>query len=183
MFHEGIRFSCFSYHITVRVEMENAMNRSYLDMMEESLKRKIEILHEIEKENEKQKEILKDPAKVNIPDFDAAVECKGKMIDQLTELNDGFESLYEKVRDELQINKDQYRLQIERMQDMIRQITELSSRLQTQELRNKQMADSFFSAERTSMKQGKKSVAAAYNYYKNMNHSQVTPPQFFDSKN
>ena len=62
MFHEGIRFSCFSYNITVRVEMENVMNSSYLDMMEESLKRKIEILHEIEKENEKQKEILKDPA-------------------------------------------------------------------------------------------------------------------------
>lgn len=159
------------------------MNSSYLDMMEESLKRKIEIMHKIEIENEKQKEILNDPTQVNIPDFDTAVECKGGMIDQLTELNDGFESLYEKVRDELQINKEQYRLQIERMQDMIRQITELGTRLETQELRNKQMADSFFSAERTSMKQGKKSVAAAYNYYKNMNHSQITPPQFFDSKN
>ena len=158
------------------------MNSSYLDMMEESLKRKIEVLHEIEKENEKQKEILKDPKQVNIPDFDAAVECKGKMIDQLTELNNGFESLYAKVRDELQINKERYRDQIERMQDMIRQITELSSSLETQELRNKQMADSFFSAERTSIKLGKKSVAVAYNYYKNMNRSQVTPPQFFDSK-
>ena len=159
------------------------MNSSYLDIMEESLERKIAVLLEIETENEKQKEILKDPTQVDIPEFDAAVECKGKLIDQLTELNDGFESLYTKIKDELQLNKQQYRVQIERMQDLIRQITALSSRLQTQELRNKQMADSFFSAERTSMKQGKKSVAAAYNYYKNMNHSQVTPPQFFDSKN
>ena len=159
------------------------MNSSYLDIMEESLERKIAVLLEIETENEKQKEILKDPTQVDIPEFDAAVECKGKLIDQLTELNDGFESLYRKIKDELQLNKQQYRVQIERMQDLIRQITALSSRLQTQELRNKQMADSFFSAERTSMKQGKKSVAAAYNYYKNMNHSQVTPPQFFDSKN
>ena len=73
------------------------MTESYLDMMQESLQKKISVLKQIEKENELQRQILEKPDHVDGEAFDQAVERKGRMIDELTELNDGFQSLYDQI--------------------------------------------------------------------------------------
>ena len=55
------------------------MLSSSMDMLEESLIKKIDIMTEIEIENEKQKEILSDPENVDEEAFDATVDKKGRI--------------------------------------------------------------------------------------------------------
>ena len=159
------------------------MTESYLDMMQESLQKKIIVLKQIEKENELQRQILEKPDHVDGEAFDQAVERKGRMIDELTELNDGFQSLYDHIRPEIEQNRNKYKNEIRTMQEMIREITTLSSSLEAEEMRNKKMADAYFSETRKQYKNGKRSAKVALDYYQNMSKSKSVQPQFIDQKN
>ena len=85
------------------------MTESYLDMMEESLNQKVEVLESIVKENEIQKQILEDDEHFDGDGFSATISRKGELIGRIETLNDGFETLYERVKEELDGNKDKYR--------------------------------------------------------------------------
>ena len=159
------------------------MIESYLDMMQESLRKKIAILKKIEVENEIQKHILENPEHVDTDLFDAAVVRKAELIDELTELNDGFQSLFDHIKEEIEQNRGKYEEQIQNMQEMIRQITVLSNTLQAEEMRNKKMADAYFSETRRQLKNGKRSAKVALDYYQSMNKSKNIPPQYIDQKN
>lgn len=162
-----------------------AQEDSYIEMMKDSLDKKIVVLSKILKANEAQKTALLNPDNVNMDEFDQTVEEKSGLIDEINELNDGFETLYEHVRETLmdENKKLGYKTQITEMQNMIRRITDLSNEVEAGEQRNKQLADSFFSKQRAHMKNGKRSATAAYNYYRNMNKLNGAPPQFIDQKN
>ena len=160
-----------------------SMTESYLDMMQESLQKKIIVLKQIEKENELQRQILEKPDHVDGEAFDQAVERKGRMIDELTELNDGFQSLYDQIKPEIEQNRNKYKNEIRIMQEMIREITTLSSSLEAEEMRNKKMADAYFSETRKQYKNGKRSAKVALDYYQNMSKSKSIQPQFIDQKN
>lgn len=154
-----------------------------LDMLEESLVKKIEVMKHIQAENEKQKELLKNPEDVDSEEFDATLDRKGELIDQLLLLDEGFQTLFDKVKKEVGDNKDQFREQIKRMQDMIQEITSLSASIEAAEHRNKKLAEDYFNAARQNMNMSKQSSAAAFNYYQTMNNYKNVPPQFMDKKN
>ncbi len=158
------------------------MTQSYLDMMEDSLKRKVQLLNEILGENEIQRQVLANPEDVEEKAFDEAVERKGQLIDQMEELNQGFQSLFDKVKQEIGEHKELYKVQIQRMQKLITEITELSTKVQAGEQRNKNLADAYFSAARSQYKQGQRSASAAINYYATMKNFNNIPPQYYDSK-
>ncbi len=158
------------------------MTSSYLAMMADSLDKKIELLNRIREENKTQHDVLTREGAVDIDAFDATVEAKGELIDELDQLNDGFESLFTQVRDELDGNKDKYKEEITAMQERIRTITALSGSIQAEEARNKKLAEKYFSDSRKEMAFGKKSAKAALDYYHNMARSTFTPPQYLDSK-
>ncbi|MCR5344093.1 MAG: flagellar protein FliT [Butyrivibrio sp.] len=159
------------------------MTESYLDMMEDSLRDKIEVLNEIVKENETQKEILERSTEFDEKGFDEAISHKGELIRRVDNLNDGFESLYERVKEELDQNKEKHKERIRIFQDLIRQITDLSNSIEAGEKRNSALAKNYFSVARNKMNQGRKSSQAALDYYLTMNKSKITPPQFYDTKN
>ena len=87
-----------------------------LDMLEESLQKKIAILEKIEEQNDKQRDVLSVPEEVDEEAFDATVEAKGRLIDEINSLDDGFQSLFDRVKEEIGDHKDQYADQIKRMQ-------------------------------------------------------------------
>ena len=101
------------------------MTESYLDMMEDSLRDKIEVLNEIVKENETQKEILESTTEFDEKGFDEAISRKGELIRRVDNLNDGFESLYERVKEELDQNKEKHKERIRIFQDLINQLSVL----------------------------------------------------------
>ena len=153
-----------------------------LDMLEESLIKKIEIMKKIEEENALQKELLS-ADETDLEAFDKTLDKKGEYIDDLDKLDEGFQSLFDRVKAEVGNNKQAYADQIKRMQALIHEIMDRSASIEAEERRNKKLAEAYFSAEREKMATGKRSAAAAFNYYSTMNKFKDIPPQFYDTKN
>lgn len=154
-----------------------------LDMLEESLEKKIEILKKIEEQNEKQKEVLSDPENVDENAFDKTVDTKSDLIDEILSIDEGFQSLFDRVKEEVGEHKDQYADQIKRMQNLIQEITGMTASIEAAEHRNKRLAEKYFSTARERMNQSRSSSSAAFNYYQTMNNYKNVPPQFVDKKN
>lgn len=143
------------------------MSEQYLDILEESLKKKIEVLDAIILKNEEQKKIL-EAEEFDPEEFDQNTEEKGKLIDRLNLLDSGFEKVFERVKEELESNKEAHRDQIHRLQDAIRTITEKSVFIQTTEERNRATVEQKFRKEHEKIQLGKNSMKVAKQYYNNM---------------
>lgn len=157
------------------------MTASYLTLLEESLKKKLQVMDEIQKYNLRQQNIFQSN-QVNLDKFDEYVAEKGELIDRLTALDSGFEKLYAKVSEELGNNREQYVAQIKRLQGLIAEVTEQSMSIQAQEARNKKLVEDFFKKEREGICMGRKTSQAALGYYRTMSKTSVVAPQFMDSK-
>lgn len=154
-----------------------------LDMLEESLIKKLEVMDKIQEENARQKEILSDPEEVDFEAFDKTLDVKGDYIDELNSLDEGFQSLFDRVKSDIGNNKEAYAEQIKRMQKLIHDVMDASASIEAQERRNKALAEKYFSTERERMANSKRSSAVAFNYYQTMSKSKDIPPQFLDKKN
>ena len=76
-----------------------------------------------------------------------------------------------------------YRDKIAVFQELIRKITDLSNSIEVEERRNRELAKNYFDSSKNQINQNRKSSRAALDYYLTMNKSNITPPQFYDSKN
>lgn len=157
------------------------MTDNYIDIMLQSLKKKEQVLKAIIDENLKQREILED-VNGEADAFDATVEAKAKLIEQLEQLDSGFEKLFERMKEELEGNQDKYAEQIRQMKEYIKKITDKSIEIQAQEARNKDLMTSKFAAIKKQVKTMRKSSAAASEYYKTMAKLNYVDPQFMDGK-
>ena len=79
-------------------------------------------------------------------------------------------------------NRHKYKDRIQYLQKLVSQVIEKSMSVQAQEQRNKKLVEEYFAKEKASIRQGRVGSKAAYDYYKTMNKSAVTTPQFMDSK-
>lgn len=154
---------------------------SYLNILEDSLNKKIDVLKHIREVNNAQTEILKREP-VDLEAFDQTVDEKDLYIAELTKLDEGFETLYDNVKQELVGNRQKYAEQIKRMQKLITQITDESVSIQAQEARNKVLVESCFKKERQNLGKSRKNSQAVYGYYQNMNSMKDVQPQFMDKK-
>ena len=152
-----------------------------LTILAESLNQKIKVLEEIQTYNMHQEQAFTSGT-VKLDDFDVAVEEKGKLIERLNQLDEGFEILYAGLSEQLQSNREKYAPEIRGLQQQIARITEMSVAIQAQEKRNKQLVEQFFTRERASLGQSRKTSKAVYDYYKKLSQSSYAPPQFYDSK-
>lgn len=152
----------------------------YIDVMVEGLQKKIEVLDQIIVMNDKQKEILSSE-EFDMDLLNDNLEEKGKLIDQLNSLDNGFTSVYDRVKEELPKHKDEYAKQIAVMKELISLITDKSVKIQSDEARNKAMADQIFSRSRREAGDVRRNSSMANNYYKNMSRIDTTP-QFFDQQ-
>lgn len=157
------------------------MEQTYVDIMIQSLRRKIKVLEEIRKVNLHQQELLEDD-NAAVEDFDKTVEDKSKLLEQMEQLDSGFDKLFERVREELHKNKEAYKDKIKTMQNAIRKITDLSMELQAQEARNRDLMTQKFVSVRQKAKVVRTNSKVASQYYKNMMQLNVVDPQFMDNK-
>lgn len=152
-----------------------------LTILSESLTKKIAVLKRIQEYNKHQEQAFQEE-KVDMDAFDAAVEEKGVLIEELSKLDNGFEILYERVAKQLEENRAQYATEIRGLQKQIAEITELSMTVQAQEQRNKQLVENYFKKQRAGIQESRKVSKSAYDYYKRVNNVGYAPPQFMDSK-
>lgn len=153
----------------------------YLQMLADSLKKKSSILELLQQESEHQAELVKAEA-VDWSVFDASVERKGELIDELNRLDEGFEILYDRIKEGLNKDREAYKAQILEMQALIREVTEKSTNLMATEERNKNLVTNRFAEEKRKFKQQKTSSRVATNYYNSMNKMNYIDPQLMDQK-
>ena len=154
---------------------------NYLSVLEDSLKKKLQILDELTDYTTQQQELLK-VEELDYEAFVRLVDQKDPLIQRIMELDQGFETVYDRIKEQLLGNKEQYAAQIRALQSLIGELTDKSVKLQTMEQRNKSAVEQQFRKSREKIRQGRQNKQAALNYYKNMNNSNYVPPQFLDDK-
>lgn len=157
------------------------MTENYLVILEESLRRKLQVLEDIQAYNQRQQEIFQ-ADNVDLDQFDSYVDEKGVLIERLNSLDNGFERLYANVAQELSGNREKYGDLIKRLQGLVSKVTEAGIAVQAQEARNKKLIEEYFRRQREGIREGRKSSKAAFDYYKNMSKSSVVMPQIMDQK-
>ena len=157
------------------------MQETYVDIMIQSLEKKIQVLDRIIELNVAQKQALEDP-RAEIEQFDKTVEEKAQLIEQMQQLDSGFEKLYARVQEELQNNREAYVQQIKTMQSDIRRITDKSMEIQAQEARNKDLFVRKVTYVKDTAKSLRTNSKVASQYYQNMMKLNYVDPQFMDNK-
>lgn len=157
------------------------MANEYMQMLAESLVKKSEILSELITKTSTQKEVVSAP-EVDWDAFDAIVEDKGNLVEELVKLDDGFDALYARIKEELTANKVAYKNEIVKMQALIQEVTDKSTELQAMEHRNKALIEQRFAESKKAIKQSKMGSKAAMEYYQRMNNLKNVDPQLMDKK-
>ncbi|MBR4981041.1 MAG: flagellar protein FliT [Lachnospiraceae bacterium] len=157
------------------------MMTSYLQILQDSLIKKYELLCKIEAKSLEQSHMLKSQ-NVEMSQVDFNMDEKAKLIEEVLSLDNGFESIYEKIRTELLPNKEQYKTQIVTLQKLIGKVTEKSTSIQAIEARNKAQMDIFFSNQKKELQGKRNAMSVARDYYQNMNKVKHVSPQFLDQK-
>ena len=157
------------------------MQETYVEIMIQSLNKKLIVLDKIIEANGRQKETLENE-NAPVEDFDQIVEEKAALIEQMQQLDSGFEKLFARVQEELQSNKDAHAEEIKNMQNCIRRITDKSMEIQAQEARNKDLMVRKFAYVKDTAKSMRTNAKAASQYYKNMMKLNYVDPQFMDNK-
>ena len=157
------------------------MKQTYIDIMIQSLDRKIQVLDQIIEVNIRQTNILEDK-EASVEEFDKSVEEKAALIEQMQQLDSGFEKLYARVEEELKGNKEAHAEEIKAMQSCIRKITDKSMQIQAQEARNKELFVRKVTYVKDTAKGLRTNSKVATQYYKNMMKLNYVDPQFMDNK-
>lgn len=157
------------------------MEKNYIDILQQSLQKKIQVLQEIYRLSLDQMELLRNP-ELTPEEFEQNIEEKSQCIETLQRLDEGFDELYQRVQMELHSNKEAYRNEILAMKQCIRDITNLSMDIQTTEARNKELATQKFAAIKQQVKQVRSSKNILSEYHRNMTQTNYIDPQFMDNK-
>ena len=157
------------------------MQETYLSIMLQSLKKKEQVLNEIIRLDDLQKNQLTNP-EIAAEAFDKTVEAKSACIKQLEQLDSGFEKLYAEVAEELELNKEAYADQIRQLQEYIRIVTDKSVEIQAQEARNKDLMMRKFSTVKKHAHDVRANSRAITGYYKTMKQFTYTDPLYMDGK-
>lgn len=154
---------------------------SYIQVLIQSLHKKVEALDSIIEKNIEQYEILS-VEEADMDAFEKNVTEKSEYVDKIIFLDEGFEEIYARVKEELDVNQSAHVEEIKQMKELISAITERSMKIQAQEQRNKDLAAMQFSKAKKKIRQVKTGNKVAMQYYQNMQQLNVVDPQFMDKK-
>ena len=136
---------------------------NYLEILKDSLIKKIRILEEIVKIDDEQTTLFSTD-KDNEDKIRETFDRKSALIDEINRMDAGFESVFEKVKEQLDNRKDEYKKEIKEMQELIKRITDLSMHIEAQEKRNKSLVNGNLSSMRKELSNAKRSTSLAKQY-------------------
>lgn len=153
----------------------------YLDMLQDSLKKKLEILNKIIGYQREESDMLKGES-MDMEAFDRSINEKVALAESIDSLDDGFEQVYDRIREEMINHKERYAVQIRAMQNMIGEISEKGVFIQAEENRIRLEVDNYAKRERAALRQKRDNGKAARSYYNNMKKLNYVDSQFMDKK-
>lgn len=156
-------------------------NNSYIEILKQSLTKKIELLDTIMALNVLQKDMLENPD-LDPDELEENLNRKAELVEQLSKLDDGFSQIYDRVRTDLAENRGAYSDDIARMKRDITAIMDKSTAIQSQEKRNQVLMQQKFTSVKKQIKEVKKSRQAVNSYYRNMMKMGAPEAAFLDDK-
>ena len=155
----------------------------YINVLQDSLTKKLSILKDLLTRTQRQKELLAEPDETAMEQFDQLMQEKASLIDEMKKLDEGFQGIYDRVGLELKANKYQYQQQIMEMQNLIRAITDIGVRLEGMEQQNKVAFQNYINGQRQEIRQFRVNHKTAASYYQNMaNQHHEWQTYFVDQK-
>lgn len=134
-------------------------NNSYIEILKQSLTKKIELLDTIMALNVLQKDMLENPD-LDPDELEENLNRKADLVEQLSKLDDGFSQIYDRVRADLTENRGAYSEDIAQMKRDITAIMDKSTAIQSQEKRNQVLMQQKFTSVKKQIKEVKKSRQA-----------------------
>lgn len=156
-------------------------NNSYIEILKQSLTKKIELLDTIMALNVLQKDMLENPD-LDPDELEENLNRKADLVEQLSKLDDGFSQIYDRVRTDLTENRGAYSEDIAQMKRNITAIMDKSTAIQSQEKRNQVLMQQKFTSVKKQIKEVKKSRQAVNSYYRNMMKMGTPGSTFLDDK-
>lgn len=155
--------------------------REYLELLIQSLKKKLLLLNQIIVLNQQQKEMLMDE-NLDPDTLDVNVREKDELISQVTQLDDGFDEVYAHIADLMKKNHSDYEEELDRMRELIRQIMAKDASIRTDEQRNYELAQKKFARIKKQIREVKTSQKMVNRYYQNMMQQRQADIQYMDNK-
>ena len=155
--------------------------REYLELLIQSLKKKVLLLNQIIVLNQQQKEMLMDE-NLDPDTLDVNVREKDELISQVTQLDDGFDEVYAHIADLMKKNHSDYEEELDRMRELIRQIMAKDASIRTDEQRNYELAQKKFARVKKQIREVKTSQKMVNRYYQNMMQQRQADIQYMDNK-
>lgn len=155
--------------------------REYLQLLIQSLKKKLLLLNKIVVLNQDQRAILQDE-NADPDAFDVNVRDKEDIIKQITALDAGFDEVYAHIKALMEQNHSQYETELEQMRELIRQIMAKDASIRADEKRNYALAQRKFASVKSKVREVKASQKMVNSYYQNMMKQSRYAPQFMDNK-
>jgi predicted nuclease with TOPRIM domain len=162
------------------MEQREVIN-TYLQMLNESLQKKMSVLKQIY-ELTKQQDLCFQDEKEVVEIMERCVNEKEPLLKQLTKLDEGFDIVYSKIKSFVLESTKEHQTEILKLQNSISDITSLSVKIQTLEQGNKRKFDLFLSNKKKEIKQFKVNNRTASNYYKSMTGKPQGESYFIDKK-
>lgn len=155
--------------------------REYLDVLIQSLRKKLVLLNRISVLNQEQREILQDEEAA--PDaFDINVRDKGDLVDQIVALDAGFDEVYAHIKELMERDHRAYEDQLEQMRELIRQIMAKDASVRAEEKRNYELAQRKFANVKKQVREVKANRKMVNSYYQTMMNQKPGDAMFLDNK-
>lgn len=155
--------------------------REYLDVLIQSLRKKLVLLNRLSILNQDQREILQDEQAT--PDaFDINVRDKGDLIDQIVALDAGFDEVYAHIKDLMERDHSAYEDQLDEMRRLIRQVMAEDASVRAEEQKNYELAQQKFANIKKQVREVKASQKMVNSYYQNMMRQKPGDAMFLDNK-
>lgn len=155
--------------------------KEYLEVLIQSLKKKLLLLNRITVLNQDQRDILQDE-NADPDAFDINVRDKDRVVKQIVELDAGFNEVYEHIKALMERDHSAYEKQLEEMRGLIRQIMANDASIRAEEQRNFKLAQQKFANVKKQVREVKASQKMVNSYYQNMMKQNRYEPQFMDRK-
>ena len=155
--------------------------REYLELLIQSLKKKLLLLNQIIVLNQQQREMLSDE-NLDPDTLDVNVREKDELISQVTQLDDGFDEVYAHIADLMKKNHSDYEEELDRMRELIRQIMAKDASIRADEQRNYELALERFARVKKQIREVKTSQKMVNRYYQNMMQQRQADIQYMDNK-
>ncbi|MCI7129431.1 MAG: flagellar protein FliT [Lachnospiraceae bacterium] len=153
----------------------------YLELLIQSLKKKLLLLNRISVLNQDQRDILQDE-NADPDAFDINVRDKDDLIQQIVTLDAGFDEVYAHIKELMERDHSAYEEQLEEMRGLIRQIMANDASIRVEEQRNYKLAQQKFAAVKKQVREVKASQKMVNSYYQNMMKQSRYQPQYMDRK-